>query len=68
MRSQFFVERYAHEKHEAHLREAAHDRLSRDLRPVGHPVRGRIQAWRLAFALSAALRTTLVVIANKFRL
>jgi hypothetical protein len=27
MRNEFLVEQYAHEKHQAHLREAAHDRL-----------------------------------------
>src|SRR6266567_8866111 len=42
MWSQFFVERYAHEKHEAHLSEAAHDRLPRDLRANGHPSQGRL--------------------------
>jgi len=32
MRNEFFVERYAHEKHQAHLVEAAHDRLLRPTR------------------------------------
>ena len=30
MRSQFFIERYAHERHQTHLREAAHDRLAHE--------------------------------------
>ncbi len=41
MWSQLFVERYAREKHQAHLSEAAHDRLPRDLRVALHTAQNR---------------------------
>ena len=41
MWSQFFVERYASDKHQAYLREAAHDRMPRDPRTAGQRAGGR---------------------------
>jgi hypothetical protein len=60
MSSQFFVERFAREKHQAHLREAARDRLPRDLRPVGHSAQGRILRMQPALVLAAMVAVTVV--------
>jgi len=60
MSSQFFVERYAREKHQAHLREAAHDRLPRDLRPVGHSAQGRLLRMQPALVLPAMVAVIVV--------
>jgi hypothetical protein len=42
MRNEFFVERYAHEKHQAHVREAAHDRLLATPPPPEQQGTGRV--------------------------
>ena len=58
MRNEFFVERYAHEKHQAHLREAAHDRLLARPRPEEQRRTGRApraQAALILAAISAAI-------------
>ena len=58
MWSQFFVERYAREKHRAHLREAAHDRLLVTPQPAEQrPTRRalRAQAALVLAAISALI-------------
>jgi hypothetical protein len=56
MRNEFLVERYAHEKHQAHLREAAHDRLLATPRPA--------EQWRTSRALRAQAACILAAIAT----
>jgi hypothetical protein len=53
MWSQFVVERYAREKHQAHLREAAHDRLPGGRRQAAHPAPGRPMRVHAALVLAA---------------
>jgi hypothetical protein len=55
MRNEFFVERYAHEKHQAHLGEAAHDRLLRTTRTGELRQRGRIVRAQAARTLAALI-------------
>ena len=64
MWSQLFVERYAREKHQAHLSEAAHDRLPRDLRAVGHSAQGRLLRMQPALVLAAAMVAVMVIAAG----
>ena len=58
MRNEFFVERHAHEKHQAHLGEAAHDRLLRTT-PTGEQRRtgraSRAQTARILAAIAALI-------------
>jgi hypothetical protein len=58
MRNEFVVERYAHEKHQVHLGEAAHDRLLRttrtgEQRQIGRTLRA--QAARTLAAIAALI-------------
>jgi hypothetical protein len=53
MRNEFFVERYAHEKHQAHLNEAAHDRLLRTPETAAQRGTNRAPAPQAALALAA---------------
>ena len=58
MRNEFFVERYAHEKHQAHLGEAAHDRLlgttrTGEQRQIGRALRA--QAARTLAGIAALI-------------
>jgi hypothetical protein len=58
MRNEFSIERYAHEKHQAHLREAAHDRLlatprTADRRPTRRALRA--QAALMLASITAAI-------------
>jgi hypothetical protein len=58
MRNEFFVERYAHEKHQAHLREVAHDRLLRTPRTAEQQRTGRAiraQPARMLAAIAAMI-------------
>ena len=63
MSSQFFVERYAREKHQSYLREAAHDRLPRDLRVADNHAPGRPLRVQPARARGAAV---ILVVASLF--
>ena len=66
MWSQLFVERYAREKHQAYLSEAAHDRLPRDVRLARHTAQGgplRVQA-----ALVLAAMVVVIAVAKGARL
>jgi hypothetical protein len=53
MRNEFFVERFAHEKHQTHLREAAHDRLLDTLRPAEQRRTGQVLRAQASLALAA---------------
>jgi hypothetical protein len=53
MRNEFFIERCAHEKHDAHLREAAHDRLTRTPRTAEQRRTGRALRAQAALMLAA---------------
>ena len=64
MSSQFFVERFAREKHQAHLREAAHDRLPRELPAAGHSAQGRPLRMQPALVLAAAMVAVMVIAAG----
>jgi hypothetical protein len=58
MSSQFFVERYACERHQSHLREAARDRLACDPRAAGYPNQsrpGRVQSVLVLAAIVAVM-------------
>ena len=63
MSNQFFVERYAREKHQAHLREAAHDRLPRELPAAGHSAQGRPLRMQPALVL-AVMATVMAFVAG----
>jgi hypothetical protein len=63
MRNEFFVERYAHEKHQAHLREAAHDRLLVTPRPAQQRRTGRALRAQAALVLTAI--TALIAFARE---
>src|SRR4051794_29172972 len=53
MRNQFFTERYAHEKHQAYLREAVNDRLTCDPPAAERQARGRNKRVKASVLLAA---------------
>jgi hypothetical protein len=53
MLSHFFFERYAHERHQAHLCEAAYDRLQPEPRGRAHMARGGRRREQAALVLAA---------------
>jgi hypothetical protein len=65
MSSQFFVERYACERHQSHLREAARDRLARDPRAAGYPTQSRPVRMQAALVLAAIVAIMAVAAATR---
>ena len=65
MWSEFFVERYAREKHQAHLREAAHDRLPGGRRLAGRPAQDRQLRVQAALVLAAMVAVLAVAAATR---
>ena len=65
MSSQFFVERYARERHQSHLREAARDRLACDPRTADHPTQSRPGRVQSALVLAAIVAIMAVAAATR---